>query len=54
MEDMDERTEETSLNRDEDDLLMEHVVQDDHELMYLDVCLNEICRQQHKQQENGA
>ena len=29
---------------DEDELFLTHVVQDDHELFYLDVCMSEICR----------
>ena len=42
---MDTKTEDAvQLNIDEDDLFMQHVIQDDHELLYLDTCLNEICR----------
>jgi hypothetical protein len=43
MEDLDTLKEDGSLH-DEDELFLNHVVQDDHELYYLDACLNEICR----------
>ncbi len=48
MENVDTQTEELTSLYNEDDLFMKHVVQDDYELMYLDVCLNEICRLQNE------
>lgn len=48
MENVDTQTEESTSLYNEDDLFLKHVVQDDHELMYLDVCLNEICRPQNE------
>lgn len=51
MENLDNNIEDATLqHHDEDELFLQHVVQDNHELLFLDVCLNEICRQ--KQQEN--
>ncbi len=51
MDNLDTQTEDAASFYNEDDLFLQHVVQDDHELLFLDVCLNEICRQK---QESGS
>lgn len=47
MENLDTQTEDVA-SYNEDDLFMQHVIKDDHELMYLDTCLNEICQPQNE------
>lgn len=49
MENLDTQAEDTEqYHNDEDELFLKHVVQGDHELMFLDTCLNEICRPQNE------
>lgn len=52
MENLDNiKTEDAELHHDEDEMFLKHVIQDDHDLYYMDVRLNEMFRQT---QQEGA